>query len=37
MPNNVSIEHNAVSNFDTFSIEINIYGKCTPKNDFVYF
>ena len=29
MSKNVSIRHNAVSNFYTFSIEINVFGKAT--------
>ena len=29
MQKNVSIRHNAVSNFDMFSIEINVFGKAT--------
>ena len=29
MQKNVSIRHNAVSNFDMFSIEINVFGNAT--------
>ena len=29
MQKNVSIRHNAVSNFDMFSIELNVFGKAT--------
>ena len=31
MSKNISIKHNAVSNFETFSIEINVFGKATAN------